>query len=149
MSNTDFLGRAIDVVKKAIESDTAGEYEKAYQLYYQSLELFMLALKWEKNPKSKDMIRAKAGEYMERAEKLKNHLAEGDKGNKKKPAAVGSNGKVSGGGGTGKYVPFKPGHRRIYFVRRSRLTKLPLIETMMTNKTQRQRSYEARYKEPY
>jgi hypothetical protein len=36
MSNTDFLGRAIDVVKKAIEQDTAGEYEKAYQLYYQS-----------------------------------------------------------------------------------------------------------------
>ena len=36
MSNTDFLGRAIDVVKKAIEHDTAGEYEKAYQLYYQS-----------------------------------------------------------------------------------------------------------------
>ena len=34
MSNTDFLGRAIDVVKKAIESDTAGEYEKAYQMYY-------------------------------------------------------------------------------------------------------------------
>lgn len=36
MSNTDFLGRAIDVVKKAVDSDTAGEYEKAYQLYYQA-----------------------------------------------------------------------------------------------------------------
>jgi hypothetical protein len=36
MSNTDFLGRAIDVVKKAIEQDTAGEYDKAYQLYYQA-----------------------------------------------------------------------------------------------------------------
>jgi hypothetical protein len=36
MSNTDFLGRAIDVVKKAIENDNAGEYEKAYNLYYQS-----------------------------------------------------------------------------------------------------------------
>jgi len=101
MSNTDFLGRAIEVVKKAIESDTAGEYEKAYQLYYQSLELFMLALKWEKNAKSKEMIRGKAGEYMERAEKLKQHLAGEDK-EKKKPAAVGSNGKVSGGGGKGK-----------------------------------------------
>ncbi|MCJ1337103.1 Vacuolar protein sorting-associated protein 4 [Bachmanniomyces sp. S44760] len=101
MSNTDFLGRAIDVVKKAIESDTAGEYEKAYQLYYQSLELFMLALKWEKNAKSKEMIRSKAAEYMERAEKLKTHLAEGDKSNRKKPAAVGSNGKVSSGSGKG------------------------------------------------
>lgn len=97
MSNTDFLGRAIEAVKKAIDADTATEYEKAYQLYYQALELFMLALKWEKNPKSKDMIRSKVGEYMERAEKLKNHLADGDK-SKKKPAAVGVNGKVSGGG---------------------------------------------------
>ncbi|KAJ8063580.1 hypothetical protein OCU04_007449 [Sclerotinia nivalis] len=96
MSNTDFLGRAIDVVKKAIEADTAAEYDKAYQLYYQSLELFMLALKWEKNAKSKEMIRAKAGEYMERAEKLKTHLAEAD-GKRKKPSMMGANGSSTGG----------------------------------------------------
>ena len=41
---------------------------------------------------------------MERAEKLKNHLAENDKGNRKKPSAVGANGKVSSGSGKGKYV---------------------------------------------
>lgn len=99
MSNTDFLGRAIDTVKKAIENDNEGEYEKAYQLYYSSLELFMLALKWEKNPRSKEMIRAKTGEYMDRAEKLKNHLASGDR---KKPSAVGANGKVAQGSGKGK-----------------------------------------------
>lgn len=87
------------MVKKAIENDTAQEYEKAYQGYYSSLELFMLALKWEKNPKSKEMIRTKAAEYMERAEKLKQHLEGADKSKRKKPAAVGSNGKVSGGGG--------------------------------------------------
>jgi vacuolar protein-sorting-associated protein 4 len=97
MSNTDFLGRAIESVKKAIEADTAGEYEKAYQGYYSSLELFMLALKWEKNAKSKEMIRSKAGEYMERAEKLKAHLAEND--GKRKPAAMGANGKASNGAG--------------------------------------------------
>jgi len=101
MSNTDFLGRAIDVVKKAIEADTAAEYEKAYQLYYQSLELFMLALKWEKNVKSKEMIRAKAGEYMERAEKLKTHLSDED-GKRKKPGMMGANGAGSAGGGGGK-----------------------------------------------
>ncbi len=102
MSNTDFLGRGIDVVKKAIENDTAGEYEKAYQLYQQSLELFMLALKWEKSAKMKETIRAKAFDYMDRAEKLKTYLAEADKGRKKKPSAVGANGKVSSGGGKGK-----------------------------------------------
>lgn len=100
MSNTDFLGRAIDTVKKAIEDDNNGEYEKAYQTYYSALELFMLALKWEKNPKSKEMIRSKAGEYMDRAEKLKNHLAE----DRKKPSAVGANGKVAQGNGKGGYV---------------------------------------------
>ncbi|CAA9962170.1 hypothetical protein PTNB73_03072 [Pyrenophora teres f. teres] len=101
MSNADFLGRAIETVKKAIETDTAGEYEKAYQLYYSALELFMLALKWEKNQKSKDMIRGKVAEYMERAEKLKQHLNQNDASNRKKPAAMGSNGKSAGGSGKG------------------------------------------------
>jgi vacuolar protein-sorting-associated protein 4 len=41
MSNADFLGRAIDTVKKAIETDTAGEYEKAYQMYYSAREYGM------------------------------------------------------------------------------------------------------------
>ena len=99
MSNTDFLGRAIDTVKKAIELDNAGSYEPAYQQYYAALELFMLALKWEKNVKSKEMIRTKAGEYMERAEKLKTHIHNNDADNKKKPAAMGVNGKAVNGAG--------------------------------------------------
>lgn len=101
MSNTDFLGRAIEQVRKAIEADNAAQYDKAYQMYYQSLELFMLALKWEKNPKSKEMIRAKTGEYMDRAEKLKAHLADAD-AKKKKPGMVGANGGSTGGTGKGK-----------------------------------------------
>ncbi|KAI1006390.1 Vacuolar protein sorting-associated protein 4 [Podosphaera aphanis] len=98
MSNTDFLGRAIDIVKKAIEADTAAEYKRAYQLYYQSLELFMLALKWEKNVKSKEMIRAKAAEYMERAEKLKAHLAESENKQQRNPGLIGVNGINTAGG---------------------------------------------------
>jgi hypothetical protein len=42
MSNADFLGRAIETVKKAIETDTAGEYEKAYQLYYSARQCHIL-----------------------------------------------------------------------------------------------------------
>lgn len=101
MSNTDFLGRAIDQVRKAIEADNAAQYDKAYQMYYQSLELFMLALKWEKNPKSKEMIRQKTGEYMDRAEKLKAHLSDAD-AKRKKPGMVGANGSSTGGTGKGK-----------------------------------------------
>jgi vacuolar protein-sorting-associated protein 4 len=101
MSNTDFLDRAIKQVRQAIDADNAAQYEKAYQLYYQSLELFMLALKWEKNPKSKEMIRAKTAEYMDRAEKLKAHLADAD-AKRKKPGMVAANGTSTGGTGKGK-----------------------------------------------
>lgn len=112
MSNTDFLGRAIEIVKKAIEADVATEYEKAYQLYYQSLELFMLALKWEKNAKSKEMIRAKVGEYLERAEKLKNHLAEID-GKRKVPGIIGASGNGSGGKGDDKEEGVDPENKKL------------------------------------
>ncbi len=92
-NNTDFLGRAIETVKKAIAADKEGDYNTAYQLYCQSLELFMLALKWEKNPTSKDTIRASATAYIERAEKLKAYTDE----QKKKPSAVGADGNAKGG----------------------------------------------------
>lgn len=73
-TNHNFLEKAIDTVKKAIEYDHNGEYESAYKNYYSALELFMLAVKWEKNPQAKEIIRNKVGEYMERAEKLKSFL---------------------------------------------------------------------------
>jgi len=47
------------------------------------------------------MIRGKVAEYMERAEKLKQHLNQNDDSNRKKPAAMGSNGTSSGGSGKG------------------------------------------------
>ncbi|KAM0327025.1 hypothetical protein ACHAQA_006148 [Verticillium albo-atrum] len=93
-NNVDFLGRAVNTVKQAIEADNAGEYEKAFNLYKQSLEVFVLAIKYEKNAKSKDLIRAKTAEYMDRAEKLKNHLNEAEaKKNSSAKGAVGANGK--------------------------------------------------------
>jgi len=36
---------AITIVKKAIELDQAQEYEKAYDLYYNALNYFLLAIK--------------------------------------------------------------------------------------------------------
>ncbi|KAK9788117.1 putative Vacuolar protein sorting-associated protein 4 [Seiridium cardinale] len=101
MSNTDFLGRAIDTVRRAIDADNGNQYDKAYQLYYQSLELFMLALKWEKNPKAKEMIRSKTAEYMDRAEKLKSHLSDAE-AKRKKPGMVGANGSSTSGTAKGK-----------------------------------------------
>ncbi|KAF2400058.1 vacuolar protein sorting-associated protein 4 [Trichodelitschia bisporula] len=100
MSGHDWVGRAIEVVKKAIEYDQAENYEEAYKAYMNALEHFMLALKWEKNAANKEVLRKKVAEYISRAEKLKQHLD--DQNDKKKPSAIGSNGKVSGTGAKGK-----------------------------------------------
>lgn len=66
----------------------------------------------EKNAKQKKMIQEKTREYMDRAEKLKKHLDEHDESNRKKPSAMGVNGKSSGGAGK-KYVRLARQHDRI------------------------------------
>lgn len=85
MSTGDFLTKGIELIQKAIDLDTATQYEEAYTAYYNGLDYLMLALKYEKNPKSKDLIRAKFTEYLSRAEQLKEHLTteEENKKNKK------------------------------------------------------------------
>ncbi|GMF57990.1 unnamed protein product [[Candida] boidinii] len=72
--STNFLEKAIDLVQQAIKADTASNHEEAYKLYYNGLDYLMLALKYEKNPKSKELIRAKFTEYLARAEQLKELL---------------------------------------------------------------------------
>jgi len=59
----------------------------------------------EKNPKLKDLIRSKVEEYLERAEKLKDHIAQTEKA---KSDGEGKGKAVSGGGGgaQAKYVLF-------------------------------------------
>lgn len=74
MSQVDFLGKAIEIVKQATEQDSAGNFEEAYKLYQNSLEYFMTAMKYEKNEKLKDAIRKKFTDYLERAEKLKEFI---------------------------------------------------------------------------
>ncbi|KAK6197441.1 P-loop containing nucleoside triphosphate hydrolase protein [Scheffersomyces amazonensis] len=71
---SDFLSKGIDLVQKAIDADTATRYEEAYKLYYNGLDYLMLAIKYEKNAKSKELVKSKFTEYLTRAEQLKDHL---------------------------------------------------------------------------
>jgi len=71
MSNVDFLGKAIEIVKQATEKDNNKEYEAAYKLYSNALEYFLTAMKYEKNERLKEPIRRKFTEYLDRAEQLK------------------------------------------------------------------------------
>ncbi|EUC67165.1 vacuolar sorting ATPase Vps4 [Rhizoctonia solani AG-3 Rhs1AP] len=101
MVNSNFLDRAIELVQKAIEEDVNQNYQEAYNQYKNALDYFMMALKYEKNDRLKSLIRNKVDEYLERAEKLKEHIAKSDE--KRARAAVGANGRETGGsGGVGK-----------------------------------------------
>ncbi|KAM7194819.1 putative vacuolar sorting ATPase Vps4 [Rhypophila sp. PSN 637] len=74
-TSPDFLGKGIDIIRKAIDADIAGSYPTAYDLYTDALKYFILALKNERNPQSQEVIRKKTEEYMERAESLQAYLS--------------------------------------------------------------------------
>ncbi|KAI0034969.1 AAA-domain-containing protein [Vararia minispora EC-137] len=93
------LDRAIEIVQRAIEEDTNQNYAEAYKQYQNALDYFMLALKYEKNDKSKQLIKSKVVEYIGRAEMLKDHLAHANE--KRARSALGANGMANGGLGGG------------------------------------------------
>ncbi|KAJ3811648.1 MAG: P-loop containing nucleoside triphosphate hydrolase protein [Lentinula lateritia] len=100
MANSNSLDRAIEIVQKAIDEDVKQNYDSAYKQYMNSLDYFMLALKYEKNEKSKLLIRTKINEYLSRAETLKEHMnAQSEKRGK---SAVGANGSSTGIGPNGR-----------------------------------------------
>ena len=95
--NLQFVPKGIELVQQAIAADNDKNYEQAYGLYKQSLDHFLLALKYEKNKAAKEIIQKRVEGYMERAEMLKKVLQE-QKDNPRRAAAAEGGG---GGGGDG------------------------------------------------
>lgn len=89
---TNFLQTAIQIVTQATEADQAQKFDDAFRLYQLSLQYFQTALKYEKNERIKQTIKAKLEEYITRAEQLKEML---DK-KKKTPVIASSNGASNG-----------------------------------------------------
>lgn len=87
------LQKAIDLVTRATEEDKKKNYEEALRLYEHGVEYFLHSIKYEaQSDKAKESIRAKCSSYLERAEKLKEHIAKksGSHSNdKKKPVKTG------------------------------------------------------------
>ena len=86
MDNT-FIPKGMELVKQAVIADNANDLTTALSLYKQGLQYFITGMKYVNNERSKEAIRLKVGQYMSRAEELKQAL---DKrgGNKKKPQVV-------------------------------------------------------------
>lgn len=67
------IAKGIEIARKATEYDVSGDYAKASDLYIKSLDYFLIALKSEKDPSRKDLIRSKMKEYLDRAEFIKSN----------------------------------------------------------------------------
>ncbi|XP_007898715.1 vacuolar protein sorting-associated protein 4B [Callorhinchus milii] len=89
-ANGTALQKGIDLASKAALEDKAENYEEALRLYQCAVQYFLHAVKYDvQGDKSKSSIRAKCGEYLDRAEKLKEHLRK--KQNIKKPVVENQN----------------------------------------------------------
>jgi vacuolar protein-sorting-associated protein 4 len=96
MNNSDMLKQATATVSEAIQLDNDKEYAKAYAKYQRALEQFLVALKYEKNPKSKEVLTKRIDDYMNRAEQLKQAIEDEEKRPKKEAAAMGGGGGEDG-----------------------------------------------------
>ncbi|KAI8994573.1 P-loop containing nucleoside triphosphate hydrolase protein [Pilobolus umbonatus] len=74
MSETDFLSNAIEIARRATEEDHNENYKQAYTLYQNCLEYFMAAVRYERNERTKELIRERLVTYLDRAETLKEFL---------------------------------------------------------------------------
>lgn len=96
--SVNFRDRAIAEVQKAIAADNDKEYQKAFDLYMSSMELWVKALKWEKNKGIKATMQEKMATYLDRAEKLKQFLqSENESNTNGGKTPMGANGSSAGG----------------------------------------------------
>ncbi|XP_032050773.1 serine/threonine-protein kinase ULK3 isoform X1 [Aythya fuligula] len=63
--------KASELVVEAVRKDQEGDASAALALYCKALEYFVPALRYESDPRRKEAIRAKVGQYISRAEELK------------------------------------------------------------------------------
>jgi vacuolar protein-sorting-associated protein 4 len=73
MSN-NLIEKGSEIVNRAIEYDKANKLEDAFSAYSDALTYFGTAVKYEKNPKVKEMLNNKIIEYLTRAETIKKQL---------------------------------------------------------------------------
>uniref|UniRef100_A0A7E4V3L7 MIT domain-containing protein n=1 Tax=Panagrellus redivivus TaxID=6233 RepID=A0A7E4V3L7_PANRE len=86
------LAKAIDIIKKATEEDTAKNYVEALRLYEHGCQYFLHAIKYEtQGERQRDSIRERVRGYLDRAEKIKAYLDE-QQTNARKPVKASGNG---------------------------------------------------------
>lgn len=95
ITTADILGRAINAARKAVQSDRAGCYDDANDMYHRSLGHLFSAERRETNDEALKRIRTKISEYTERISELRVLLDEDDEADDWEPLATGLSGNGS------------------------------------------------------
>lgn len=74
MNNNAIKSMGIESISKAIELDGNDAYDDAFKLYVHGVGQLLVAIKYEKNNKSKDFMLTMVNGYITRAEMLKSNL---------------------------------------------------------------------------
>ncbi|XP_028855630.1 vacuolar protein sorting-associated protein 4B-like isoform X1 [Denticeps clupeoides] len=89
---TNNLQKAIDLANRAAEEDKAKNYKEALSLYQHAIQYFLHVVKYEaQGEKSKQSIRAKCSDYLDRAEQLKTYLKKKENAPPAKPVKESDN----------------------------------------------------------
>uniref|UniRef100_A0A3P8XTI5 Serine/threonine-protein kinase ULK3 n=1 Tax=Esox lucius TaxID=8010 RepID=A0A3P8XTI5_ESOLU len=75
MPDAESLGKAKELVLKAVQKDQEGQRSAALSLYCSALEHFVPAIHYETDRQRKDALRQKVSQYVARAEELKAMVA--------------------------------------------------------------------------
>lgn len=68
------MDRAKDLLARAIDADSAGDYARAYELYRRAIECFLHIIRYEKNTSVKKVLNDRTESFLARAEYLQKHL---------------------------------------------------------------------------
>nr|XP_015199055.1 PREDICTED: serine/threonine-protein kinase ULK3 isoform X2 [Lepisosteus oculatus] len=79
MPSAESLGRATELVVKAVQKDQRGDWSAALSLYCSALEHFVPAIHYETDIQRKEALRQKVNQYVSRAEELKALVASDNK----------------------------------------------------------------------
>ncbi|CAG9467278.1 unnamed protein product [Pedinophyceae sp. YPF-701] len=88
----DFTAKAIELLQQATESDAAGELEMALTLYRKALDFLDAAIKYDKNPKSVEKLKAKRPSYAERVEQIAQVVEAQQRNARNTPTGTGGDG---------------------------------------------------------
>lgn len=98
--------KAIQFDKLACQGNDPQNFDNAKSSYLRAIEYYLTALKYEKNERIKSSLRDKIGNYIDRAEIMKDWLAKYDERERAK-AEESKKDSSSGGGGGGAAAPAK------------------------------------------